>query len=260
MAYIRPKPTKKLTPPQRRDVLDATVQAASSDSLNRKIPRKLFEKSLDKIGEQLLLLARDVASSDMAVRAFLDENPLPPLMRDLIPTEYRVFCLLLNALKQWVTKEQLATDSYVLGSSARADLKKALTTCPVTGKGVLLEEIELHHTVRDGRPPIPLSKTGHALLERQSKGESGADDDRADGSDSAEVVNALKNVIRVENKSWVHLRRGCHDLLGRAVTHSSKGMQSSARSLAKKAINTTGKSADEILAVLDTHGRGSGEV
>jgi hypothetical protein len=37
--------------------------------------------------------------------------------------------------------------------------------CLVTGKPLEAKEVELHHPARDGRPPIPLSKVGHAEIE-----------------------------------------------------------------------------------------------
>jgi len=75
--------------------------------------------------------------------------------------------LAINSLKQWVVAEQGATDRYLLGGAARDLCREATDTCLVTG-AVLTNGIELHHPVRDGRPPIPLSKEGHASIEGQS--------------------------------------------------------------------------------------------
>jgi len=41
-------------------------------------------------------------------------------MAPLLPNSVRAFCLLLNALKQWVNKEQIAMDGYLFSSFARS--------------------------------------------------------------------------------------------------------------------------------------------
>jgi hypothetical protein len=43
----------------------------------------------------------------------------------------------------------------------------------VSGELLQRDRLELHHPVRDGRPPIPLDKDAHARIEGQKKGASG---------------------------------------------------------------------------------------
>jgi hypothetical protein len=73
----------------------------------------------------------------------------------------------LKALKQWTNREQMTMDGYLFGRSARQMFRTAANACLVTGEA-LDSTAELHHPVRDGRPPILLSKNGHAQLEGQT--------------------------------------------------------------------------------------------
>lgn len=132
--------------------------------LNRKAPREAFGDFIDRLGDILLAESARLAESTGPVRDFLEANPLPSALSDRLPAEFRVFCLALNSLKQWVAAEQAATDRYLLGGNARKLCRKAADTCVITGHA--LEDVcELHHPVRDGRPPIPISKAGHAEIE-----------------------------------------------------------------------------------------------
>lgn len=63
--------------------------------------------------------------------------------------------------------------------------------CVITGKHLGLADVELHHPVRDGRPPIPLSKNGHDRIESTSR----------DSTDPIE--SALREIKRQGNRSWV---------------------------------------------------------
>jgi hypothetical protein len=121
---------------------------------------------LNRIGELLLTESAKLAASKGPIRAFLDGNSLPPSMEKSLPDDFRVFCLALNSLKQWTSAEQAATDRYLLGGSARILCREAVKTCLVTGSA-LDKYSELHHPLRDGRPPILLSKKGHCSLEDQ---------------------------------------------------------------------------------------------
>ena len=69
------------------------------------------------------------------MRDFLADNPLPDGMAPLLPDSFRAFCLALNSLKQWVAKEQAATDRYLLGGVSR-QLSDASATCLVTGEAL----------------------------------------------------------------------------------------------------------------------------
>ena len=165
---------------------------------------------------------------------------LPPLL----PDSFRVFCLILNALKQWVVAEQSAADRYLLGDKARELCREATDTCVVTGDRISLG-VELHHPVRDGRPPIPLSKKGHAVLEGQTP-------TLGDGA----MEQALRALRREEKRSWAHLRRGCLDLVGRPEPWESKASAANARAFARRASEVTNRSYSAILAWLESRGLG----
>lgn len=173
-SYERPRSKVQLSKDERAALLKecfahyGALAKTDPNALNRKLPKAAFEPILDHVGRLLLDEAKRAAESEGPIRTFLRENPLPPgRLERLLPDEFRAFCLVLNALKQWVSAESLATDRYVLGE-ARDDLRGALEHCLVSGSPLAGETIELHHTVRDGRPPIPLGKAGHALLEGQT--------------------------------------------------------------------------------------------
>lgn len=104
---------------------------------------------------------------------------------------------------------------------------------------------ELHHPLRDGRPPLPLSKSGHARIEGQ---DSANDDDPR--------VAALQRVRNEGNRSWAMLRRGCLDLLGLAVTHSTPKVAASSKTFARKAAEASGMSFEQIIEWLDGRGLG----
>jgi hypothetical protein len=118
------------------------------------------------VGGKLLEESEKLANTDGPVRKFLDDNPLPAPLAEMLPPQFRVFCLALNALKQWVSTQQARTDHHLLGGRARDLCKGATDRCLVTGDA-LGQDRQLHHPVRDGRPPIPLSKHGHSLIEGQ---------------------------------------------------------------------------------------------
>ena len=84
------------------------------ETLNVKLPRTVFQSILDHIGE-LLVEEANKASIEGPVKEFLDVNPLPVHMKELLPDDFRAFSLILNALKQWVSAESAATDRFLLG-------------------------------------------------------------------------------------------------------------------------------------------------
>lgn len=248
MAYRRPRNPRSLSKREKLELIREYVKhyggLAEVDpaSLNRKLPREAFAQLLDKIGELLITESARLAKTRGPVRNFLTANPLPAGMSDLLPNGFRSFCLALNSLKQWVAAEQLATDRYVMGGISRQLCREAIENCLVTGQ-VLSNDAELHHPVRDGRPPILLSKAGHQRIEAQlSK------------SESDPIETALRQVREERNQSWLQLRRGCSELLGETVLSSSKNTAANARAFARKAVRTTGLSLQEIVAWLDAKG------
>lgn len=254
MTYIRPQAPQRLPKAERSEVLREYFEhyraLASTDpgALNQKIPREAFQDLLDRIGTLLLEEARRAASQGGPVRDFLEANSLPGRWNELLPDEFRAFCLALNALKQWTVAESAATDRYLLGGNARGELRAVAGTCLVTGE-TLGSDTELHHPVRDGRPPLPLSKAGHARIEGQDS-----------TNDEDPRVAAIQGIRNEGNRSWAMLRRGCLDLLGRAVTHSTPKVAASSRTFARKAAEASSMSFDEIIEWLDGRGLGSSDV
>jgi hypothetical protein len=217
-----------------------TIGGSDPSVLNRKAPRDAFAPLLDKVGQFLLQEAEILARQPGPIRQFLNGNPLPPSLQGHLPDEYRAFALALNALNQWVSAEQLAIDRYLLGGRARAECRSAKERCIASSVLLNSDDIELHHPVRDGRPPVPLSKKAHARLEGQEQG------DRADP-----VRQTLLKLKRAGNRSWIHLRRGCQDLLDIPVQHTTPKVAASSRTFARQASQKTGMSYQELLSWLN---------
>ncbi len=175
MSYKRPTVKEKPSAQKRKKLLSAYMEHYSKIALedraklNQKIPRETFAHVLDEIGEMLIIQAEKMAKQDEVVREFLKDNSLPAELSEWLSDDFRTFCLILNALKQWVSAEQSATDRYFLTANVRKELRELADKCMVTGESLSRDDIDLHHPVRDGRPPIPLSKQGHAIIEGQKK-------------------------------------------------------------------------------------------
>jgi hypothetical protein len=250
MPFERHQPNSRLSKEDRRALLRdyfadyRLLWEREPSALNRKLPREVFRELLDEIGGKLLSKARELADQPGPIRQFLNDNPLPEQLSKHLPDDFRVFCLALNALKVWVSAEQAATDRYLLGAKARTECRDAATTCIVTGEPLISSDVELHHPVRDGRPPIPLSQKGHDRLENQAVTE---------GDDS--VRSKLLAMKKAGNRSWVQLRRGCLDLAGKKMANSTRKVDAGAKTFARKASQITGLNYDELLLWLDENGK-----
>ncbi len=249
MSYVRPELDVPIPAAQKTELLSeyvrhyAALARADQSTLRRKVANQKFADLLDKIGDLIIAESARLAKEPGPVRTFLEENPVPAGMAPFLTDSVRAFCLALNALKQWVNKEQIAMDGYLLGKNARRLCRSAVSQCILTGDS-LDSAAELHHPVRDGRPPLLLSKKGHAQLEGQASNNDAADP-------IGVVLIALK---RKKNLSWAHLRRGCLDLAGHESDSSSAAMKASARSYARKASEATGLGYSEILDWMDKRG------
>lgn len=250
MAYIRPTNKQKLSKPEKLDLLKEYAEhyrhliETDRTALNRKVPRESFRDLMETLGEMLLTESAKLAVKTGPVRDFLNENSLPQSMKEGLPDEFRAFCLALNSLKQWVAAEQAATDRFLLGGNARGLCREAVKTCLVTNLA-LGQDIELHHPVRDGRPPIPLSKKGHDEIEGQVA--------TMHNDPISRTLCALKSE---KNHSWAQLRRGCLDQLGRPEPWPSKASASGARGFAKKSATATGLGYEQILEWLKSNNLG----
>ena len=243
MTYIRPKSDHKLSPEEKRELLQEyfdyyhEVSISNPDRLNSKLPRSAFEDLLNEIGELILEKAKILVTSENEVSQFLKDNPLPQHLEKYLPDEFRVYSLALNSLKQWLSAEQAATDRYIFGGTVRDQCRKLGNKCLVSGVSSDECTIELHHPVRDGRPPIPLAKDAHAKIEGQTSARKEQD----------EVMEIIYPIKRAGNRSWVMLKLGCELLLDIANTNKSKNVQSSSKTFARKATVATGLNYRELL-------------
>ena len=250
MVYKRPKSPHQLTPVEKRELLLEYFQhyrqiaTKKPELLNSKLRRDAFDDLLHEIGELIVARSEELATGDNEVSEFLAENPLPQHLELYLPKNYRVFCLALNALKQWLSAEQAATDRFIFGGTVRQQCRGLSDKCLVSGTPATDCVIELHHPVRDGRPPIPLAKEVHAEIEGQSSARMG-------GDKFMEVIYPIK---KAGNRSWVMLKLGCQLLLGIACTTRSINVQASSKTFARKASEATGLTYHEILNWIEVNG------
>jgi len=220
------------------------VAEKDPEQLNVKIDRQVSGEILDSIGVFLVTKSKELSEKPGPFLEFLNQTSPPGKMKSLLPDEYRTFCLILNALKQWVSAEQAATDRAILGGTARQTCRSIATHCIVTGE--LFEPGEkghLHHPVRDGRPPILLSEGGHAVIEKQVA---------IAGLDTEWGIICEQK--KKGNHSWDRLRNGCKAHLGEDVKFSTKNIASTSKSFAKKVHDLTGMSYQQILDEINNRG------
>lgn len=250
MEYTRPKSEVQLTADEKKELLANYLEFYEEQEkvdisrLNQKIPREVFEKVLNHIGVILLHQSADLSSNNPDIKEFLAETPLPSPFDEYLPTDFRVFCLLLNALKQWLSAEQAATDRYLLGGNARKLLKSISDYCIVTGEKVDGNG-ELHHSVRDGRPPIYISKSGHAQIEGQTKTKEIIGYNSNMGEEDISII--IRKIKKKYHHSWVQLRNACNYLLGNNVKFSTPNVKATSLQFAKRVNKNTGFGATEIL-------------
>ena len=156
--YVRPR-TVKLAKTERAKLIRDNFQhykaIAVEDQklLSQKISSDGFKDVLDRVGALLIDEAKELATKPGLVREFLETNVPPASLTELLPIEFRAFCLVLNAAKVWVSAEQAATDRYLLGGQARSELRAVTDTCMVTGQRFAEVGCQLHHPVWDLRYP-----------------------------------------------------------------------------------------------------------
>jgi len=245
--YNRPINGSPLSPLEKQELLQEyflhyeCIAKNNPSLLNAKLERAAVAEILDQVGGLLLERSQQLACSSGQVRKFLDATAPPDSVRARLPDDFRAFCLLLNALKQWVAAESAATDRYLLGGTARKQCRQMADHCLVTGQPLNDTDVELHHPTRDGRPPIPLSKAGHDRIEFVTR----------DPADPIEV--ALRKLKRQGNRSWVMLRRGCVALDGGEADDSTPAVLATSKTFARKAAEATGLSYLELIEWLDQH-------
>lgn len=256
MAYIRPQNSQTLAKAEKVALLreyiahyEEVLGEQGIAALNAKIPREVFSPILEAIGETLLSQSDRLLRDNVDVQTFLENNPLPSRMAALLPENFRVFALLLNALKQWVSAESAATDRFFLGGTARQTCREAVTHCIVT-REAFDDRAELHHPVRDGRPPILLSKKGHEMVERAAANSSVVAEETVLKESQNQMWQKLQAMRSQRNQSWAQLREGCT-----AFLIPDFQCRPGAKSFAKVVIRETGKSPQELIEILDLMGR-----
>ncbi|MDL2313504.1 hypothetical protein LJC36_00820 [Desulfovibrio sp. OttesenSCG-928-C14] len=258
MVYKRPQNTRQLSKVEKVALLkeyikhyENILQKQGVVALNAKIPREVFASVLDEIGEFLLARASQLLHTNEDVQAFLKNNPLPNHMTDMLPDDFRVFSLLLNSLKQWVSAESAATDRFILGGTARQTCREAVTRCIVTDEQ-LGEGAELHHPVRDGRPPVLLSKKGHVIVEQAVASATTMEMPRGSALTRSqdELWQKLQAMRSQRSQSWVQLREGCQHLL-----NATEPCRPGAKSFANVVMRETGKTPADIVHLLDLVGK-----
>ena len=254
--YQRYKAAQKFEGGNRRKALQeyidhyARIAVASPDLMNQKLPRTTFLKVLDEIGALLQRRASEMATSDPDMIDFLERNTLPPCLGVALTRKVRAFSLLLNSLKQWTVAEQSAIDRFLISGSVRAELRDLAQSCPIAPESFDKEKTELHHPVRDGRPPIPLSKKGHETVEGIVAIEP---NDQA----GKRLVAHRKESSR--SYSWRSLRFGCLMDLGQFAYDKSISRHRTARSNIARVKKQTSLSTEAILEILERYELGEPE-
>lgn len=249
MAYKRYKSDKRLTKEEKVSLLNEYNEHYKKiykdnglAGLTVKMPRNVFDSILEQIGSQLVAASVNL-SENGPVKDFLDCNPLPEHMKELLPNNFRAFSLILNALKQWVSAESAATDRYLLGGTARATCRSVIDKCILTNEP-LDKTSELHHPLRDGRPPILLSEKGHMLIEEYNQNGNKKILEKSED----ERLEVIKKIRSERNMSWIQLKEGCKALLGNITKY-----RPNAKSFANKVINETGLSPNEIIELVNKY-------
>lgn len=216
MSFAAPKPAAKISPAEKQAFLAAYLsyyaEAAKKNpqELRRKLRRSVVQPFLDEIGEHVAKLAKEISENNVstphgdAVKQFLMANPIPGQMGMHLTIEMRAYAVLVRALLQWAVGQSLSIDRWVISGNARKTLRASSPKCIVTGEPFGDEEIELHHPVRDGRPPLPVSQKGHKIA-----------DDVFSPDD--ELGKMLVTVRRKRSNSWKLIWQGCLVELGEAV-------------------------------------------
>jgi len=208
MPFDPPKPAAKITADNRQQLLSeyfehySKMAKTNPSDLRRKLPRSVFQPFLDEIGAHVAKLAKEIAEGNVdeshgtAVKQFLEQNPVPGQIGKHLTMEMRAYALLVRAVLQWAVGQSLSIDRWVISGNARKFLRTSSPNCIVTGAPFGTDDIELHHPVRDGRPPLPVSKIGHKIA-----------DDVFDPQDT--VGKLLVSVRRKRSNSWRLIWQGC---------------------------------------------------
>lgn len=185
-----------------------------------------------------------LSQASASLTSFLRENPWPSEMMDddlVLSEQDRAKVVVLNAVKQWVSKESRYLDTIFTGGSFRKKLRAlcAERNCPICERPFAQLKIELHHTVRDGRPPVPLCSQCHQKLERQSQ------------SDSPPVSD-VKRIRASRNASWKNLHKATKSLQElRHGPFSTQNVENASKSIVRLIMRETKLSLRELQSIIE---------
>ncbi len=180
---------------------------------------------------------------------FLEENPWPAELVDLtLSKQERAKVIVLNAIKQWLAKEAAYLDTLFTGGQFRKKLRSLAggRNCPNCNRPFLeAEKIEFHHTVRDGRPPVPLCSDCHRRLERKTG--------RSPSTDHAS--GPLSEVLRIRkktNSSWTNLQKATRSLLRKPqAPFGTKNVENSSKSIVRRMLRETGLDLPALQCIIE---------
>jgi len=132
----------------------------TSDVISQEQYQDLCNKVKEILEKHAVNLLRDSKNKE-----FLQANPFPENQKQTTLKE-RMYYLLINRIKNWVNKEQIKKDGGVFWK--RKFKKNPSEVCAHCRKDFKQGDIiEFHHTLRDGRRPIPVHKPCHDELKNE---------------------------------------------------------------------------------------------
>jgi hypothetical protein len=198
---------RELSPATREGIFQALFRISVTNS---KAQRQHFTVDFDAACIQFveILAQKSLDDPPASLIKFLQDNPWPAELEQALSEEDRAKVVVLNAIKQWLSKEAAYLDTLFTGGQFRKKLK-ALSggrNCPQCNRPFAeLANLQFHHTVRDGRPPIPLCAECHERLEQksnQSHSETDMDGPRP----------AIMRLRKRTNASWKNLHKAVRKL------------------------------------------------
>jgi hypothetical protein len=190
------------------------------------------------------LTMKALSQANGSLTSFLRENPWPSEMMDddlFLSEQDRAKVVVLNAVKQWLSKEALWLDMIFTGGRFREKLRElcAERNCRTCQRPFSQLKIELHHTVRDGRPPVPICSECHQTLENQSPVDQ-------------PPISDVKRIRASRNASWKNLLKATKSLQG--LPHdpfSTPNVENASKSIVRLIVRETKLSLPELQRIIE---------
>jgi hypothetical protein len=222
---------------------------------NAKWARQNLHLDFDELCVQFVraMVRRSLADPSSALQRFLEKNPWPQQLSDLtLSEEERASFIIMNALKVWVSKEQAYMDTLFTGGQFRKRLRSmaAGRKCPKCNTPLLKESTQFHHAVRDGRPPLPIGKDCHGILENQRKAV-----ESTGTAEEAQVSGIVRTIRRKHRASWVNLLKAVRSLRG--LPHEPFGtdnVKATSKSIVRHMQRETGLDLSRLQELLEALG------